>query len=64
MTNQDMITSGTNFGISISQFDRDIPHKLVFESHGLDTGDGFDDRGFTVGDVPDGPYTRSMSHKH
>ena len=48
-----MRSSLVNLGIGISQFNRNVTFQFVLEADGLDSGDGLDDGGFTVGDVTD-----------
>lgn len=43
-----------DFGIGVTEFDGDVSYEFVFETDGLDAGDGFDDGGFSVGYVTDG----------
>jgi hypothetical protein len=51
-----MRSSLVNLGIGISQFNRNVTFQFVLEADGLDSGDGLDDGGFTVGDVTDCAY--------
>lgn len=45
------ILTPVDLGVRVTQLDRNIPHKLVLETHSLYTRDGFDDRRLAVCDV-------------
>jgi hypothetical protein len=40
-------------GVGITKLDGDVPDEFILESDGHDTRDGFHDRRFSVGDMPD-----------
>lgn len=46
-----LILTPVDLGVRVTQLDRNIPHKLVLETHSLYTRDGFDDRRLAVCDV-------------
>ena len=46
-----LILTPVDLGVRVTQLDRNIPHKLVLETHSLYTRDGFDDSRLAVCDV-------------
>lgn len=49
-----MSPKSTHFGISVAELDSDVADELVLEPDGMHAGDGFDDSGLAMGDMPNG----------
>lgn len=49
------VNTWTYFSIGVAQLDCNVPLELVLKSDGQNTRDSFDNGGFSVSDMTDGP---------